>query len=237
MKKIFTALTLQIIPITAISCNQNSNQEDLNINKENANILKVAEYFNIKNPKQDEQLNWNEFKNQFLQVQNNESKLSELLSNNWMSFLSNLDKFSFKFLKWYLLPQTSEYGHSAYYLHNIGLSKLNEANLAPHTHTRFPRIFGIGYNNFSRAITNVKDGIKEINLFFGHFIIKLIYKNNKVVVSPEFLYLVTKRIQKSTDAVYQKLLYPGKANQYNINQFEKVAYEVGIPATVNLILK
>ncbi|MBN4083501.1 hypothetical protein JXZ92_01530 [Mycoplasma sp. CSL10137] len=263
IKKVFFLNIGLVLPIASLSCSnqsiKNEDQEPKNFNdsKKHDDVIKVSKLLNIDLNSEENQLDWVEFKEQYSKIQFDESKSSEFLSKNWITFLANLNQFysrpypdNSENKGWYLFPNTNAGKHSQLYIHVIGVDP-KETLLQSHKHISLPD-FDTKLNSkltqFSKESmfdSNERDS-QAIFLTKRRTVIKISKSKGKIkVFYPSYTFLAkdinsnfVRSISISNE--YINFLFNGNINsrtQSDFDKFENMTFEIGVPYKSFLILK
>ncbi|UWD34579.1 hypothetical protein [Mesomycoplasma molare] len=263
MKKKFLISTCLAIPfILFTSCISQQHESEIERNRDegnenNKNVIEIAKKLEIQDISKsiyDKKIKWDNFVSEFNNL-NIESKtyfsdFEKLINKNWVLFISNLDYFRFKQQpnnKWFLHKETEEAKYSNFYKHNIGLTKNDEESLPHHTHVKFPtnllnsRTFKtLSYT--SKKFISEKTGNPSIYVSFGRIVINFEKRNDKIYISPNFLYFVNNKGSYSgsldeelLDIVIGILNIPENGfSQELSNIIDRTTKEIGYPANLFL---
>ncbi|MCU4706976.1 hypothetical protein [Mycoplasma sp. CSL7503-lung] len=263
IKKAFFLTVGMTLPIASLSCSnqtiENDDQKPKNFNdsKKQDDVIKISKLFNIDLSSEEEQLNWDEFKEEYLKIQFDENKSSEFLSKNWITFIANLTQFYSRPYPvdsenkgWYLFPNTTSGKHSQLYIHVIGVDP-RETLLQSHKHITLPD-FDTKLNSkltqFSEEPMADSNNQEDQTIFITkrRTVLKVSKSNGKIkIFYPSYTFLAkdinsnfVRSISLSNE--YINFLFNGNINsrtQSDFDKFENMTFEIGVPYKSFLILK
>ncbi|QKT05268.1 hypothetical protein [Mycoplasma sp. OR1901] len=266
IKKIFYLASLSSLPMVAFSCsnqssNSSSSSEESKVNfneaKNSKDVKEIAKLFNINLNSVEKQLDWNEFKEEYMKVQFDEQKSSEFLSSNWVTFIANLTNFYAKSYPktsenngWFLFPDTEKGKHTKLYIHVLGIVP-QETFSKTHSHIQIPNKdikLNSSLTNFSSSamINEENNDEKVIFLTKKRTVIKITESQGKIkILSPSYTFLpqdINSSFVRSVSIGNEYIEFLFNKNRQNRTQtdfekFENMTFDVGVPYKSFLILK
>lgn len=252
-------LISSILPLSlTISCSLNNNNDQ----DRNQNILTSKNVINItaklgisdinasiNNPN----LKWNDFLTKFNSIlftdPSYETKLSNVINENWALFISNLDYFAYyKYptTKWFMYKEKENAKYSDLYKHSIGLIKIDNESI-PHSHIKqVDKIIGFkSFSDISDAFTSNITNNTRIYVSFGRVIMQIEKEGTKVKILPQFLYFINEpgaysgAIDASRLEVVKEVLnvHPDNFTETLGAIIDRTTKEIGYPAYVYLAKK